>query len=31
VLAQREPAEIENDRLLAIDLITRVAQSLGQR
>ncbi|MBN8777162.1 aldolase/citrate lyase family protein [Thiomonas arsenitoxydans] len=30
VLAQREPAEIENDRLLAIDLITRVAQSLGQ-
>ena len=29
VLAQREPAEIENDRLLAIDLITRVAQSLG--
>uniref|UniRef100_D5X681 HpcH/HpaI aldolase n=1 Tax=Thiomonas intermedia (strain K12) TaxID=75379 RepID=D5X681_THIK1 len=31
VLAQREPAEIENDRLLAVDLITRVAQSLGQR
>ena len=29
VLAQREPAEIESDRLLAIDLITRVAQSLG--
>jgi hypothetical protein len=29
VLAQREPAEIENDRLLAVDLITRVAQSLG--
>ena len=29
VLAQREPAEVENDRLLAIDLITRVAQSLG--
>ncbi|MBN2692039.1 MAG: aldolase [Burkholderiaceae bacterium] len=29
VLAQREPAEIENDRLLAVDLITRVARSLG--
>ena len=29
VLSQREPAEIESDRLLAVDLITRVAQSLG--
>ena len=28
VLAQREPAEIESDRLLAVDLITRVGQSL---
>ncbi|WP_449370433.1 aldolase/citrate lyase family protein [Thiomonas sp.] len=28
VLAQREPAEIENDRLLAIDLIARIVQSL---
>ncbi|OYV35802.1 MAG: aldolase [Thiomonas sp. 20-64-5] len=29
VLAQREPAEVENDRLLAIDLITRVARTLA--
>ncbi|MGC8508770.1 MAG: aldolase/citrate lyase family protein [Thiomonas sp.] len=29
VLAQREPAEIENDRLLAIDLINRVARTLN--
>ena len=28
VLAQREPAEIESDRLLAVDLITRVGESL---
>ena len=29
VLAQREPAEVENDRLLAIDLISRVARTLN--
>jgi hypothetical protein len=29
VLAQREPAEVENDRLLAVDLIARITQSLG--
>ncbi|MGA8009373.1 MAG: aldolase/citrate lyase family protein [Thiomonas sp.] len=29
VLAKRDAAEIENDRLLAVDLITRVAQTLS--
>ncbi|MEW6560818.1 MAG: aldolase/citrate lyase family protein [Pseudomonadota bacterium] len=31
VLAQREPAEVESDRLLAMDLIRRVAQTLNAR